>query len=406
MKNIVIINRWSKLVGFTDFENYIDHKKYQVHYITIKSSLNAIKEANKYAVSVSVVEDLSLAQLSLPMQVIIEAFGKVDVLIAMAEKDLLVAGQLRDMYGIEGMSYEFTRRFIDKSLMKSFIEKANIATPKYKNLDEDLSDLQYPLILKPKSDSSSRGVTKIFSRSELIEHWPQENSQDFLLEEFCPDEIYHLDGFVCDGKIRFQVASQYIGTCLDHSLGEPLGSVAVSDESKNKMFLDFAQKVVQALQLKGGSYHLECFLVENEKDSTPVFLEIAARAGGGDLRELLCLAKDFNIVKAWIDLQLGVTPQIPDASLSHSMGFVVFPGPVEARIVNSTSSFSETVSVIAKEYIFPNGHRLSGGHDIFANSLGRYLFVGEEQEIRSAIAKIKINFKVSFQGDIAARSVS
>jgi biotin carboxylase len=392
-RNIVLINRWSKSVGFTNFEQYIDHREYDVHYVVVRGNEASITVDPTLVRGLHVVADLSLLTVREVCREIVAKHGAIDCLVAMAELDILTAAQLRDEFDIDGMRLETARRFIDKSVMKTLIRKAGIPTPEFRELADGPHGLQFPLILKPKRDASSRGVTKLLSPEDLERTMPTERLEDYLLEEFCPDEVYHLDGFVRDGKLLFQSSNQYIGTCLDFSHGSPLGSVEVTDPEKRQIFRGFVVRVLVALALDNGSFHLECFL----REKTPIFLEIGARAGGGDIREVIQLAHGFDIVKAWIDVQLGQDAGREIPASPASSGFLVMPGPTAPAILMHADSYQGRFPCIKNEKIPPPGHRLSGkAADIFENSLARFQFVGDEREIRETIEAIKTGFKATY----------
>ncbi|HXS99530.1 MAG TPA: hypothetical protein VN915_02545 [Elusimicrobiota bacterium] len=395
-KNVVLINRWTSAVGFTSFETYIDQEAFCAHYLVTAGSRSAIQAP---AERVCMLQDLEFDTIAAELERLIAAHGAIDCLIAMAEKDLLVAGQLRECFGIPGQTFAEARKFIDKGIMKQVIAAAGIETPRFRELADGPEGLQFPLILKPKCEASSRGVEKVTSPAELAAKSAGLRARDYLLEEFCPDGIYHLDGFVDRGEIVFLMSNQYVGTCLAHAHGQPLGSVQATDPARTASFRGFAGRVIKALKLESGSFHLECFL----RGETPVFLEIGARAGGGDIREVIALAHGFDIVKAWIDVQLGRRPQLPrNPDPARAGGWLIFPASASAAILESASSFRGRFTCLQREYIFSRGHRFSGAGDVHTHSAARFLFAGPESDIREAMRTILASFRASYREESAA----
>ena len=239
-KNVVLINRWVSAAGFTSFETYIDQDAFRVHYLVTAGSRSAIQAP---AERVSMPQDWEFDTLVAELERLISAHGAIDCLIAMAERDLLVAGRLREHFGIRGQTFAEARKFIDKGIMKQMIADAGIETPRFRELADGAEGLQFPLILKPKCEASSRGVAKVSSPAELAAMSAGLHAHDYLLEEFCPDGIYHLDGFVYQGEIEFQMSNQYVGTCLGHAHGQPLGSIQVTDTAIIASFRAFAGRV-------------------------------------------------------------------------------------------------------------------------------------------------------------------
>ena len=69
-----------------------------------------------------------------------------------------------------------------------------------------------PWLLKPRAEASALGIRKISkTRSNCgarSTNWATEQSR-FLLEQFVPGDIFHVDSIVSEGKVVFSVAHQY-----------------------------------------------------------------------------------------------------------------------------------------------------------------------------------------------------
>src|SRR5207245_2148698 len=103
-------------------------------------------------------------------------------------------------------------------------------------------------------------------------------------EEYIEGDIYHVDGLAVAGEILALKPAKYLNTCLDFARGRPLGSVGVDNASVVEEMASFTGRVLAALGLVTGAFHLELI----RRPSPPggeqvVFLEIGGRVGGAEI---------------------------------------------------------------------------------------------------------------------------
>jgi D-alanine-D-alanine ligase len=70
---------------------------------------------------------------------------------------------------------------LDKIITKIILQKNDIPTPEYwifSSSDEDMSDVKYPVIVKPKMESVSYGLKVVYNKSDL------KDAVDFIIKEF------------------------------------------------------------------------------------------------------------------------------------------------------------------------------------------------------------------------------
>jgi hypothetical protein len=189
-----------------------------------------------------------------------------------------------------------------------------------------------PTILKPRDGASSENVIRFESRREAIEaiqegRLPIERfrPEGYEIEEFIEGPILHIDGLVQYGKILTVLGSRYLGTCLGFAEGEPLGSVQL-DPVRSVALFDWAQRVISAVEIRTGSFHLEAF----QTPGGPVFLEIGARVGGADVVDTFELSTGIHLPSAELSLLVDAEsrPFVPPPRLTPAKryGWFVFPG--------------------------------------------------------------------------------
>lgn len=222
----------------------------------------------------------------------------IDKIFAYTEDDILLAAVLRNKLGIEGQGITSAQTYRDKYMMASYIKEMGIKTPKFK-LVENYFDLEgfieengYPIVIKPLDGAGAMGVTIVKNESEL---------KDFLLncaegkkicEEYVPYDVYHVDGMVLDGTIKYQFVWKYVKSCLNFQNEVGGSAISVSILSETTTYRDltqYAQRVISALPSPNNFlFHLEVFY--NGEDI--ILCEIASRMGGG--RIIQCIQEEFG----------------------------------------------------------------------------------------------------------------
>ena len=138
-------------------------------------------------------------------------------LVALDEFDLEMAAALREHLRLPGMGETVTRHFRDKLAMRLRTAAKEIRVPAFSPIfyHEALRDFMArvppPWMLKPRSSASAIGIRKIHASDEL---WPildqlGDEQSHYLLEQFLPGEVYHVDSIVTGKKVVFAATSRY-----------------------------------------------------------------------------------------------------------------------------------------------------------------------------------------------------
>src|SRR6266481_2286446 len=126
--------------------------------------------------------------------------------------DRIVALDEFDMENVSALRY-----FRDKLAMRARAREAGILVPEfvhvlnYYRLREFMSRVSNPWLLKPRSQASGIGMKKIHYTDQLW-HWLDQlgDQQSFyLLEQFVPGSVFHVDSVVSDRHVVFAEAHAY-----------------------------------------------------------------------------------------------------------------------------------------------------------------------------------------------------
>ncbi|MGO4618216.1 acetyl-CoA carboxylase biotin carboxylase subunit family protein [Nocardia sp. 2YAB30] len=300
----------------------IDHGANLVTYVCARSVLDGIP--TQAAAAVTVLDDMSLVPAA--VRDLAARFGTPERIVAMHEYDLMTAAELRVEFDIPGDRPEYVMRFRDKLSMADTIAAQNVVIPAYSDAPdvravmEFAADQGFPLIVKPRLGGGSRDIIKLDSEADISELLDL-SSEPFLVQRFCPDEVGAIDGVWTGTELGPWRGSQYLGTCLEFANnGTSLGYIEIDDPELIGPLATFAESVLSALS-KGVPtvFHLEFFIGRDGDSPRIQFLEVAARACGGETTHMWREVHKYDLLGAAVDIQLGRTP----ATASLADGAVV-----------------------------------------------------------------------------------
>lgn len=285
-------------------------KKRNIHTVLVDGSDKAL--ARKYADTFYQVQIFDIEAVKE-----IAVKENVDFLITVcADQVLLVVAEIAEMLGLPWyIDYQTAKNVSDKELMKEVFVKNNIPTSKHvvmEIFDEDkIKHLEFPLVVKPVDAYSSKGVKKVTDIEELKEAFAEavniSRTKNAIVEEFCEGEEFSVDVFVSHGKAHVLCVSN---------------SEKVKDEGKFVIFRGkypaitspeiisqiekTAQDIADAFGLKNSPMLIQ-LISDGKKISV---LEFCARTGGAMKFLLIKRVCGFDVIKAVVDLTLGIIPEV------------------------------------------------------------------------------------------------
>ena len=250
----------------------------------------------------------------------------IDRIVALDEFDLENVAAIREHLRLPGMGLTTVHYFRDKLAMRAKGREAGILVPEFIHVlnHEDLrafmNHVQGPWLLKPRAQASGIGMKKIQSPDDL---WPWldqlgDNQSSYLLEQFIPGCVYHVDGIVSEKEVLFAEAHGYGAPPLDvsHHGGVFTTRTLPRDSAEVATLKGMHGKLVDALGLVRGVTHTE-FLKANA-DNRFYFLEIAARIGGAYISNLVQAATGINLWREWAHLEVGAGKQLYKLPTPHN----------------------------------------------------------------------------------------
>lgn len=236
---------------------------------------------------------------------------KIDVVVALDDFDVEKAALVREHFRIPGMGQTTARYFRDKLAMRFRAQDQGLPVPPFSPLFTDIDITEYlqtthaPWVIKPRSEASATGIRKVYSLEEAWEviHSLGDNRHHFLIEQFKPGHVFHVDSLSQNGHQLFSRCSQYLSTPFEVAHGGGIfRSVTVQEGSAEEAaLLDLNARVLTAFGLQLSASHTE--IIQCHEDGQYYFLETASRVGGAHLAEMVEASSGINLWREWAYLE-------------------------------------------------------------------------------------------------------
>lgn len=235
-----------------------------------------------------------------------------DRIVALDEFDLETAAQIREHMRVPGMGTTTAGCYRDKLAMRVLARAFGYLVPEfcrvlnYDELRDFMERVPPPWLLKPRSEASALGIRKIEEPEQLwriLDDLGDEQSR-YLLEQFVPGDIFHVDSIVNDCEVKFQAVHQYGRPPMQvmHE-GGVFTTRTVDRESRDaKELIALNSSLAPSLGMVRGVTHAE--YIRAHADGRYYFLEIAARVGGAFIADLVEVSTGINLWREWARLEV------------------------------------------------------------------------------------------------------
>ena len=210
-----------------------------------------------------------------------------------------------------GLCEGTTRKVRDKLTMRCVAKDHGIPIPPYcgfnnkQKISELLAKTNGPWMLKHRSAGGSVHIRKLHHPNEAWEHYRKlgDARSNYILEEFVPGEVYHVDTIIHEGKFLLEVPGQYLTTPFDtwNSGGVFAAKTVARKSALAKKLLKLNRQVIQAMGVRNGVNHAEFLGVADNLQ----FLEVAARVPGSNLDQLSRAATGVDLFRESAKIQFS-----------------------------------------------------------------------------------------------------
>jgi len=300
------------------------------------------------------------------------------IITAATDKPLVMMARIAETLHLPFFSIETAKCSTDKFLMKQKFQEFEIPCAKgflVKDTKDDLAQLatiEYPVILKPRDNSGSRGVIYCQDyytlQQALKETFKYTKKNNVLIEEFIEGKEYSVEGIHYNGESHIIQITEKITTKFPYNV--ELGHMQPAELSnENKCSIQqLLNKIAKALAFGNCASHTE--LKINSKGIK--IIETSPRLGGDSISSTLVpLSTGINMEDILMDISIG--EELPQdyylPKINKSSGIIYFELP-EGR-VNTILNLQEINQIKGIQNLFFD---LKVGDTIYkiTSSLNRY----------------------------------
>jgi biotin carboxylase len=201
----------------------------------------------------------------------------------------------------------------DKLAMRIGAQESGFLVPpfcrvlNYDELRGYMAAVPAPWLLKPRSEASALGIKKIAEPEQLWRALDElgDRQSRFLLEQFVPGDIFHVDSIVNEGRVVFATAHQYGKPPMQvmHEGGVFTTRTVDRTGSAWAGLVELNARLAPALGMARGVTHGE--YIKAHADGRFYFLEIAARVGGAFIADLVEKSSGVNLWREWARLEVA-----------------------------------------------------------------------------------------------------
>jgi biotin carboxylase len=276
-----------------------------------------------------VLEDMSLMPSNLSREEILNTASwmargrRFDRVVALDEFDQETAASLREHWRLPGMTLSTTAFYRDKLAMRKGARESGFLVPEfcrvlnYDELREYMARVPAPWLLKPRSEASALGIRKIHEPEQLWRALDElgDRQSHFLLEQFVPGDIFHVDSVLSDGRVVFSCAHQYGRPPMQvmHEGGVFTTRTVDRGSREWQELTGLNARLAPSQGMVRGVTHAE--YIRSHANGRFYFLEIAGRVGGAFIADLVQAATGVNLWREWARIEVadlrGETYQLP-----------------------------------------------------------------------------------------------
>ncbi len=236
-----------------------------------------------------------------------------DRVIALDEFDLDAAAKIREHTRIPGMGVTSTAYYRDKLAMRTGAHESGFLVPPFcrvLNFDElraYMATVHGPWLLKPRAEASALGIRKIYEPEQLWRTLDElgDLQTNYLLEQFVPGDIFHVDSIISEHKVVFSAVHQYGKPPMQvmHEGGVFTTRTVDHTSREWKDLTALNERLAPDLGMARGVTHAE--YIRAHEDGRFYFLEIAARVGGAFISDLVETATGINLWREWARIEVS-----------------------------------------------------------------------------------------------------
>ncbi|MFO0742281.1 MAG: ATP-grasp domain-containing protein [Labilithrix sp.] len=219
-----------------------------------------------------------------------------------------LAAELRERWNLPGMRSDAVHGFRDKVAMRERVAAAGIRVPKSARVQstrdawEAAEKVGFPLIFKPVAGAGSADTWAAHSKEEyenVLKH--TQHVPEASVEELIEGDEYTYETICADGVPVYEGCTRYYPNVLEARKKEWISPIILTLRDRKSPevadAVEMGRKAIAALGMGSGFTHMEWF--RSKRTGEAVFGEIACRAPGANMVDLMNYAGDVDLFVEW-----------------------------------------------------------------------------------------------------------
>lgn len=330
---------------------------------------------------------------------VVEKYGIDAIVTAATDKPLVMMARIAERYGFPFYSVETAQWSTDKFQMKQHFMEGGVPCAKgrlVKSVDE-VEDFEYPVIIKPRDNSGSRGVKLCRSKEDLkasmSEALEVSKLDTVLVEEFIEGPEYSIEGLHHDGKSEVIQFTEKKTTEFPYNV--ELGHIQPANitEANQEKIREIVSLIGKALKFENCPSHTE--LKINERG---IFvIETSPRLGGDYITSTLTpLSTGVNLEDELLKIALGEKVNYQPKAVQYAgVRFFAFDEGSVIKHCPNIDFIKSWPHVVDFSFNLAKGQKVNR----ITSSLNRYghltLIAGNRESIEDAFEKYEKAIKES-----------
>ena len=258
---------------------------------------------------------------------VVEKYGVKAIVTAATDKPLVMMARVAEKYGFPFYSVETARWSTDKYQMKQRFMEGGVPCARGRLISkvEEADDLYYPLIVKPRDNSGSRGVKLCRTKEELAasmaEALEYSKLDSVLVEEFIEGPEYSIEGLHYDGKSEVIQFTEKKTTEFPYNVELGHKQPANLPDAQKDAIRDLISKIAQCMHFENCPSHTELKI----NDRGVFIIETSPRLGGDYITSTLVpLSTGINMEDQLLNIALGEKVDTQTGRMEKASGVCFF----------------------------------------------------------------------------------
>ena len=295
------------------------------------------------------------------------------VLTASTDKPLLMMSRIAQAIPLSFFSIETAIASTDKFLMKQRFLKEGIKCASGRLISdmEELDGLDFPVVMKPRDNSGSRGVIFCDSLEKAAEYFSTvrqfTKKQDILVEEYIGGKEYSIEALHFNGRTEILQYTEKFVTPLPYNV--ELGHIQPADLSIDikTEINNIIESIARCMGYCNCASHTELKI----NDKGIFVIETSPRLGGDYITShLVGLSTGIDMERCLIDIALGLSPDLLTGRCERAAGvrYLSLPKGVVKEIKPQIKELETMKGMLKLSLNICEGQEITDIH----NSLERY----------------------------------